>query len=146
MLKTDFALRLAFILRNADFKAALKSILADNKTKINVFKIIGCLKRKTVQNNIEMKYLLKDFSEDAVLSALEIKKALGENIDTELNLFYNARGECYNLKALNIRGSDLGLEGKEVGKILSYLLDMVIREEIANSYEELLKEARNFLN
>ncbi len=145
-LQKDFALRLAFILRNTDFKSVLKSILADNKTKIKVFKIVGCLKKKTVQNNTEMKYLLKDFSEDAVLSALEIKKALGENIDTELSLFYKARGECYNLKTLNIRGDDLGLEGKEIGKVLSHLLDMVIREEIVNSYEELLKEARNFLN
>ncbi len=145
-LQKDFALRLAFILRNTDFKSVLKSILADNKTKIKVFKIVGCLKKKTVQNNTEMKYLLKDFSEEAVLSALEIKKALGENIDTELSLFYKARGECYNLKTLNIRGDDLGLEGKEIGKVLSHLLDMVIREEIVNSYEELLKEARNFLN
>ena len=91
-----------------------------------------------------MKYLLKDFSEENVISALEIKKALGEDEGSELKLFDEARGECYNLKALNIRGGDLGIDGKAVGDVLNHLLDMVIRGEIENSFEELLKEAQNF--
>lgn len=144
LLEKNVALRLSFALRNTDYKAALKSILADNKTKNEVFKTLECLKRKTVQNKIEMKFLLKDFSEKAVLSALEIKRALGQSVDPEADLLNKARGECYSLKNLNIRGGDLALEGKEIGRVLSYLLDMVIREEIENSYEKLLKEAQNF--
>lgn len=60
-----------------------------------------------------------------------------------------AAGECYQLKMLAVSGRDiihLGVaSGKQIGKILNTLLNMVIKGEINNSREELLSEAKKMI-
>jgi tRNA nucleotidyltransferase (CCA-adding enzyme) len=55
--------------------------------------------------------------------------------------------ECFTLKDLAINGKDLlalGIpEGKEIGRILNQLLDMVMDDEIKNDKDELLKFVNN---
>ena len=55
-------------------------------------------------------------------------------------------GECYNLRMLNINGSDLlhiGItSGEQIGKILDMLLEMVIRGELRNDKPVLIAAAK----
>ena len=57
-----------------------------------------------------------------------------------------ARQECFSLKDLKINGHDimaLGVkEGREVGRILSALLGLVIANKVENSKEELVRSAK----
>ena len=57
--------------------------------------------------------------------------------------------QCFSLKDLAINGRDLikaGVpQGREIGKVLNYLLDMVIDGQIENDKEKLLETAKNFL-
>ena len=64
------------------------------------------------------------------------------------------RQECFRLKDLHINGRDvmemLGIrEGPEVGRILSYIFDLVVSGELENSHEQLIqyvvKESPRFL-
>ena len=56
-----------------------------------------------------------------------------------------AKGQCFRISDLAINGNDLkaiGLEeGREIGRVLSYLLDMVIDGDLENTREELLLAA-----
>lgn len=60
-----------------------------------------------------------------------------------------ASEQCFRLKDLEINGRDvmsLGVEkGKRVGKILNCLLEGVISGDIDNTYEALLKCAREII-
>jgi tRNA nucleotidyltransferase (CCA-adding enzyme) len=52
------------------------------------------------------------------------------------------REECLSLKDLALNGndiSDLGYKGKEIGEALSFLLDAVISEKVANKREKLIE-------
>ena len=54
------------------------------------------------------------------------------------------RGDCFSLSSLKVNGDDLvglGYKGIEVGVALDKLLDRVMRGEVANDREELLKTA-----
>lgn len=58
-------------------------------------------------------------------------------------------GECYTLSALSINGDDLvslGFTGVLIGNTLNNILDLVIRDKLKNSKEELLKFASDILN
>ena len=68
----------------------------------------------------------------------ECLSTLKENIQKILS-----EEQCYSLKDLSINGNDiknLGIkEGKEIGEILQYLLDIVIENPDENNKENLLK-------
>lgn len=57
--------------------------------------------------------------------------------------------QCFTMKELAIKGSDvLGLgvpEGKLVGEVLTHILDMVINEELANRIDVQVEEAKKYL-
>ncbi len=51
------------------------------------------------------------------------------------------RGDCFTLKDLDITGNDLieyGLKGKEVGRVLGLLLDIVIENQKLNDKQTLI--------
>jgi tRNA nucleotidyltransferase (CCA-adding enzyme) len=54
--------------------------------------------------------------------------------------------DCFSIKKLRIKGSDLiniGInEGKGIGEILNQLLELVINGEISNEHDELLETAK----
>ena len=48
--------------------------------------------------------------------------------------------ECFSIKDLKINGNDLismGFKGKDIGKILNTILDLVIKEKIKNEMSEI---------
>ena len=70
----------------------------------------------------------------------------------EANVLYKEilkDGECVDLKSLAITGSDLiawGMKpGKEIGEVLSYLLDLVIEEPSLNNQEDLYEKYQQFI-
>lgn len=59
-----------------------------------------------------------------------------------------AKGECFSLKHLALNGRDimtLGAKGKDVGRILNTLLELVINGELPNEKEALIKKANKLL-
>lgn len=60
-----------------------------------------------------------------------------------------AEESCMSLKKLAVNGYDiikLGIkEGRQIGKILNYLLDAVIAEEVENKYDDLLQYAMRYI-
>ena len=73
---------------------------------------------------------------------------------SELKTIYEqikAEQECFSLKDLEINGRDLISElklkpGRHIGKILNILLEEVINEDISNTKDKLLNEARSIYN
>ena len=61
-----------------------------------------------------------------------------------------AQNDCFSLKELKINGNDLktiGIsEGRQIGSVLSILLDEVIDEQIENKKSALLKRAQQIIN
>ncbi len=60
-----------------------------------------------------------------------------------------AKGECFSLKHLAVKGEDiilLGAKGPEIGKILNTLLSLVIDGAMPNEKEALLKKASKLLD
>lgn len=58
----------------------------------------------------------------------------------------NRDGSVYTLSGLDINGNDLlelGYNGKQIGNILSNLLDMVMSDMVLNTKEELIKCIHN---
>ena len=57
-------------------------------------------------------------------------------------------GEPFTVKDLAVNGNDikeLGFEGREIGEILSYLLERVVSDELNNDKETLLSAIKNSL-
>lgn len=53
--------------------------------------------------------------------------------------------ECFNLKNLMVDGNDmlaLGFEGPEIGRVLNLLLEKVMDEDVENTKQELIEEAK----
>ena len=77
---------------------------------------------------------------DKLLYLLSIKSLIGKVKEEE---------SCFQLKNLDINGKDimnLGVpEGKIIGVVLEYLLNLVINEEVENKKEDLLEKVKEFL-
>ncbi len=147
LLPQDYVLRLGFILRNADFRAVLNKLSADNKTKRQIISIEACLNQKNAQTKSEIKFILKNFGIAAYKNSLIIRKALGEDIACiEENLReIEENNECFLLSDLKLSGAELkklGFSGKEIGRVLDALLELVITEKIKNTPDFLIKEAQ----
>lgn len=110
-------------------------------------------------NRYDMKRLLGLVGEKTVCNLLELCRILNMRQD-----FYSKKtdfdqlkfwaedivkkGECIRLRDLAVNGEDLKdagvLDGKEIGRKLAFLLNLVIDDKIPNKKKELLKAA--FLN
>ena len=101
----------------------------------------------TKKKNI--KKWLNRLGEQGVRDLIEVKRAdkLGQNLVTTESLVDEiiANAEPYSVKDLKINGFDLinlGFKGKEIGNILSAVLEMVIDGKIENEKNILLKYAK----
>ena len=95
---------------------------------------------------------------DILMDGISVRSLKGKLSDSATEKLFEAvqnavaKGECYARSQLEIAGDDLagdeglaeaGLrQGKDIGKILSALLDEVIAGELQNEKDALLKRAR----
>ncbi len=73
-----------------------------------------------------------------------------DELDQIESVFFRVleEGQCFCLKGLEIDGSDLkdmGFEGRQIGKSLDLILDMVIEGSVDNDREMLMKTAGRIL-
>lgn len=107
-----------------------------------------------------LKKWMNRYGTEVLLEILEVKRAdnfATGNMSEELALKFDeieemigeiaASGDCFSLKDLAVDGNDLkavGIkEGKQIGEILSHLLDKVIDGEVGNVKEELIAEVQD---
>lgn len=128
-----------------------------------VYTLINNHDERFKPDTVELKRYLSRFGADTMKKLMKVQRAdifaqsyyLREEklnniseVEAELNRIIDS-GECYNLKMLAVSGSDLlhiGMHsGKEIGDMLEYLLDVVIRGEAGNEKDALLSCAREHL-
>ncbi len=115
--------RVSVILENKDFKGKTK---ADVKT---LCRKIGTEAAEDVIKLLAARLVCEDFLFDCLE---EIKK----------------NGECVSVSQLAISGKDvllLGVDGKDVGKTLDYILDKVVADELENNREQLISAIEKYI-
>ena len=138
----DRNLRFYYLLRNLNCDHSL--VCQQLKTDKKIFLIcqeINKIINIPPKNKLECKFLLKNFTYDAVKYTIILN-----NCDEEILLSTITSGEPYLLKHLNIKGEDLiklGIKGKDIGKTLDNLLQYVINEPEKNKKEHLIKRLCN---
>ncbi|HBM74874.1 MAG TPA: hypothetical protein DD429_04885, partial [Clostridiaceae bacterium] len=133
----------------------LKSLRYDSKTISNVKRLISYSDSIIQENKPSIKKLLKDIGPcdfkrllalKGSLAPLGCRGSLSEDRLKNISAMYKdiiENNECYKLSSLALNGEDLkrlGVkQGREIGKVLSRLLDAVIENPQLNSREELIK-------
>lgn len=133
---------------------ALLRLKSDNKTKDKVVKLIKLHDAPIEENVVVIKKKLSKYGEELFFDLIELKRADTKGLAPE----FHSREEhfdklesiakkvlsekpCFTLKDLDINGNDLselGFEGREIGKNLKMLLEAVIENKVENKKERLL--------
>ncbi|MGL5327935.1 MAG: CCA tRNA nucleotidyltransferase [Peptostreptococcaceae bacterium] len=140
-------------------RSILKELMYSNKIKKECSEIVECMIIENKEmNSVDIKLLLNKIGYEVLMNSLELKKLYY----TEQNLQYNENKkdiliidktiknildieenkECYNIKNLNISGSEIqkmGYKGKVIGEKLNLLLNKVIENPSFNENEKLKK-------
>ena len=131
-------------------KKILKRLKYDNMTIKNVAQIILYQSEEIQAERIHIKRRLNIMGEATFRQLIELKKA--EIKYQEISALTDEiieQGQCYALKDLKVTGTDLidaGVgKGALVGKMLNWLLDMVIDEEVENVKEKLVQSAKDLI-
>lgn len=141
-------------------EAIVKRLKFDNYTQKNVIELV-LYHDAVIEPTIKcVKRWLNKIGEQQLLRLLDVKMAdiLAHTVGTQKSRLeqYDAvrsiienvisSEQCFKLKDLAVNGNDLMAEGipqgRQVGKILNWLLDMVINGEVENKKDELLNLAR----
>ena len=135
----------------------------DNKTKETVLELVLYHDSAIEPTTKTVKRWLNRIGAERLSQLLDVKMAdiaaHADNTQTErINQYLSVREiakeviaseQCFQLKDLEINGRDvmsLGVEeGRQVGRILNYLLEGVIAGDIDNTYGALLKYAREII-
>lgn len=141
----------------------LRRLKFDNETVDTVFRLVLWHDYRFTLTPPAMRKAVNKIGEDIMDMLFEVQKAdiLGKNpevfeeklltLNKVKNLFYEIRQnqECVNLKSLKINGKDLialGFKpGAELGKTLSYLLNMVLETPELNDRDVLRSLAKEVL-
>lgn len=150
--------------------AAVGGLIAENilrrlkfsKNYINTVSYLVSIHDKEVpETRTQAKEYLRDFGEENFLRLMKIRKAdksaLAEgfrDINDKLIFAYNTFDEIinsdepYTLNQLAVNGKDIKkyASDREIGEILSYLLDCVIKDPSKNNREDLINIARQMNN
>lgn len=131
----------------------------DNNTKNQVVTLVAFHDSPIIINNISpdkkrIKKIMSQIGADLIYDLIEIKRCDNSAQNPEYyrgDDFYNVaiqiidqiinEKECFSVKDLEINGNDLmemGYKGKEIGTILSSILENVISDKLKNKKEELL--------
>ncbi len=137
----------------------------DNETKNNVVTLVALhdspimVNNNTYPDKKRLKKIMSKIGKEEILDLIHIKYCDNSAQNPEYfrgEDFYNTtysmideilnQQECFSIKDLKINGNDLiklGYKGKQIGKILNALLDMVINEKLKNDHLELCNYAKN---
>lgn len=141
---SNLSILFAYILGSEKELEALQRLKIDKTTQKRT-EILLRYKNQTLENDkISIKLLLKDMGYDNFTALLELQKLLGKDIKGVYKTLQNLMiaDECFSLKDLKVNGNDiasLGYEREKIGEILENLLEQVIRGELPNQKEALLK-------
>lgn len=131
----------------------LTELKCDNKTKNFVVSVLKALNFDIPKNRYDIKKLLNILEKD-IFKYFHILFALDKVTENEKNamektateIFKNK--ECYTIKNLDIKGTDivsLGADQKTVGQILEKLLDAVMKGACINKKANLINFAKNII-
>jgi len=144
------AMRMALFLHWAgnDCETILRDLRFDNKSIKEISQYVQMMHKPIPYSRYEIKKILRHVPQDLFQNLLNLKRIIYKN-QTEtleairqeaLDIFQT--GECFTLQSLAINGGDLneiGIPpGKEMGSILEYLLDAVMRNPELNAKSKLL--------
>lgn len=141
---SNLSILFAYILQSENDLKAMQRLKIDKTTQKRTVVLLS-YKNQTLKNDkIPIKLLLKDIGYDNFTALLELQKLMGKETKSIYKTLQNIMiaDECFSLKDLKVKGSDiasLGYKGEEIGDLLEQLLIRVIREELPNNKEELLK-------
>ncbi len=138
-LPADFSMRLACLCGNS-VGNALKLLRADNKTKHICNLLVNS--SPLPKQETELKFYISALGREDALTVARYRRALyGEDALKDTERLLNSNTPLF-LTDLAINGSDLlplGIKGKNIGETLNRLLTSVIKNEIENTKEALLK-------
>ena len=155
----EVRLALLFDLPREELRNALSSLRYDNDTISNVLQIrtYGQMAIYDLKENESIrcfvKRMMRDIGYQNTLNALSYSVAysMAKSNENAVNLYKNMqniameveyKNECYKLSQLALNGNDIkrfGYKGKEIGVVLQYLLEMVIKEVLENKRNVLEK-------
>ena len=150
--KSDTALevRLAILFYNLDdIESVLKTLKFSNSIIDCVKGLINCKNINIENNRPSIKRLLNRLGIENSRKFIKLTEIYTNcNLDYAYGIIDDVliNNECYLIKDLNINGSDLislGVEkGNMIGRILEYLLDLVIDGKLENKRQELMKAVK----
>ncbi len=139
----DRELKLAALLYNVcDARDIFNRLKFDNDTKHNVLKILECSRENIGSTDYEIKKMLNIYGEVLFEKTLVLMECYGKDVSYQKQIFDRVRTEAYSLKHLAVTGNDimaLGINGREIGKVMNELLDKVMQNPEINSKEKLLQ-------
>lgn len=142
--------RYAYFLRNTEKPSSELAGLRAEKDTIRTVSDLCARINECFEDEISLKYLLRDRGENFAYLLCELKEMCGENCEKIRKTVSSLHGSCVSLKQLAVSGGDLekiGVKpGREMGKILDKLLDCVIRETVPNEKQKLLEFAKSLLD
>lgn len=148
----DLYLRLSVLLRDDEREGDLRRLKSDGNT-LRTVKAIKELYRREFTDKVSIRRHRRLYAADIIEKAVKMKYFSG-NIDGEernrlLSLLRDTENDCVTPAALKVTGADvkaMGVpEGKGVGEMLEYLLELVITDVAKNDKDELLRLAETKL-
>ena len=143
----------------------LKRLKLDNQTISTVTRLVRYHDHYIGETSKAVRRSILEIGEELFPLLLQVKRAdieaqseylrkeKKEHLETVQRLYEDVlkKKQCVSLKELSVSGSDLirenGMQpGKEVGEVLSCLLDLVIEDPALNQKEILLERAKSFGN
>ncbi len=133
----------------------LRRLKSDNRTRESVVTLIKLHDNPIEESERIIKRKLRTIGKDMLFDLIELQCADTSGLADEYHTRYThfdrlaaltenilRKEECFSLKNLDINGNDvteLGYQGRKVGKILNTLLDAVIDGKAENSKEQLIE-------
>ena len=137
----DRELKLAALLYNVDdARDFFNRLKFDNRTKYNVLKILECCRKDIGTTDYEIKKLLNKYSAELFKKALVLMECYGKKVTYLNDIFNRVKTEPYCIKDLAVTGNDiinLGIRGKDIGRVMDSLLDAVMKNPKLNSKDKL---------
>jgi tRNA nucleotidyltransferase (CCA-adding enzyme) len=143
-------------------RKTLNDLRCDNATKDTVLLLIKYHDHVIEPNEKHVRRMLSKIGEENLEMLLQLKTAdnlaQAPKYRTRVKEYeeirriiseIKAKGECFSLKHLAVKGEDiilLGAKGPKIGKILNSLLSLVIDGTMPNEKEALLKKASKLLD